>query len=232
MGFMKRTFNFAVCLRMLHIESFTFNPFSENTYVVFDDTKEAVIIDPGCYERAEKEELDHFIEKEKLIIKYLLNTHAHIDHVLGNYHVKEKYKVPFLLHKKDESVLKAVKSYAPNYGFAQYTEALPDGFLEEGDTLHFGASQFNVLFLPGHAPGHIGFYNAKEKILLAGDVLFRGSVGRTDLPGGNHATLISSIQQKLFTLPDDVTVYPGHGPTTTLGEEKISNPFCALSLLN
>lgn len=215
---------------MLHVKTFVFNPFSENTYVVYDDSLEAVVIDPGCYEQEEKDQLDNFIKSEKLTIKYLLDTHAHIDHVLGNYHVKEKYKVPFLMHKKDEPVLKAVKAYAPNYGFINYTEALPDQFLEEGDEVIFGNSKFSVLFVPGHAPGHIAFYNQKEKILMGGDVLFKRSVGRTDLPGGNHETLINSIHQKLFVLPDDVVVYPGHGDTTTLGEEKISNPFCALSL--
>jgi len=215
---------------MLHIKTFVFNPFSENTYIAYDDSLVGVVIDPGCYEREEKEELDNFIKSKNVSIKYLLNTHAHIDHVLGNYHVKEKYKVPFLMHKKDESVLKAVKSYAPNYGFANYTEAAPDQFLEEGDEVVCGTSRFSVLFLPGHAPGHIGFYNEKEKILISGDVLFRSSIGRTDLPGGHHETLIKSIQQKLFVLPDDVVVYPGHGSTTTLGEEKRSNPYCALSL--
>lgn len=215
---------------MLHVKTFVFNPFSENTYVVYDDSLEAVVIDPGCYEQEEKDQLDNFIKSEKLTIKYLLDTHAHIDHVLGNYHVKEKYKVPFLMHKKDEPVLKAVKAYAPNYGFINYTEALPDQFLEEGDEVIFGNSKFSVLFVPGHAPGHIAFYNQKEKILMGGDVLFKRSVGRTDLPGGNHETLINSIHQKLFVLPDDVVVYPGHGDTTTLGEEKTSNPFCALSL--
>ncbi len=215
---------------MLHVKTFVFNPFSENTYVVYDDSLEAVVIDPGCYEQEEKDHLDNFIKSEKLTVKYLLDTHAHIDHVLGNYHVKEKYKVPFLMHKKDEPVLKAVKAYAPNYGFINYTEALPDQFLEEGDEVIFGNSKFSVLFVPGHAPGHIAFYNQKEKILMGGDVLFKRSVGRTDLPGGNHETLINSIHQKLFVLPDDVVVYPGHGDTTTLGEEKTSNPFCALSL--
>jgi hydroxyacylglutathione hydrolase len=215
---------------MISIKTFVFNPFSENTYVVYDDSNEGVVIDPGCYEREEIDEFDSFIKNKNLTIKYLLNTHAHIDHVLGNYHVKEKYKVPFLMHKKDEPVLKAVKTYAPNYGFANYTEALPDQFLEEGDDVVFGNLKLRVLFLPGHAPGHIGFYSETEKILMGGDVLFRGSIGRTDLPGGNHETLIKSIQQKLFVLPDDVVVYSGHGSTTTLGEEKISNPYCALSL--
>ena len=215
---------------MLHIKTFVFNPFSENTYVVYDDTLAAVVIDAGCYEREEKNQLDNFIKAEKLTIKYLLATHAHIDHILGNYHVKEKYKIPFLMHQKDEAVLKAVKAYAPNYGFFNYEETLPDRFLEEGDEVSFGDSKLSVLFLPGHAPGHIGFYNEKEKTLLSGDVLFQGSIGRTDLPWGNHETLVNSIHKKLFVLPDDVVVYPGHGSTTTLGDEKVSNPFCALSL--
>jgi hydroxyacylglutathione hydrolase len=215
---------------MIQIKTFVFNPFSENTFIVYDDSLIGIVIDPGCYEKEEKDELDNFIKSKNLTIKYLLNTHAHIDHVLGNFHVKEKYNVPLLMHKKDEPVLKAVKAYAPNYGFANYTEAVPDQFLEEGDEVVYGNSKFTVLFLPGHAPGHIGFYYKDEKILISGDVLFRASIGRTDLPGGHHETLLNSIQQKLFVLPDDVVVYPGHGSTTTLGEEKRSNPFCALSL--
>jgi hydroxyacylglutathione hydrolase len=215
---------------MLSIQSFVFNPFSENTYIVFDETKEAVIIDPGCYEPEEKTELDQFISQQGLKIKYLLNTHCHIDHVLGNDHVKEKYKVPFLIHRTEEVVLRAVKSYSPNYGFAAYRETLPDQFLAEGDTVTFGNTQWKVLFVPGHSPGHIAFYDEKEKKVFSGDVLFERSIGRTDLPGGNFETLIQSIHQKLFTLPDEVVVYAGHGATTTIDEEKISNPFCALSL--
>jgi hydroxyacylglutathione hydrolase len=215
---------------MLSIQSFVFNPFSENTYVVFDETREAVIIDPGCYERNEQAELDDFVSANKLQVKFLLNTHCHIDHVLGNYHVKEKYKVPFLIHSIEEKVLRAVKSYAPNYGFSQYVEVLPDRFIEEGDVFTFGNTQWQILFLPGHAPGHIGFYDENQKVIFSGDVLFDGSIGRTDLPGGNFETLIESIHQKLFVLPDDVVVYSGHGPTTTIRKEKASNPFCALTL--
>ncbi len=215
---------------MISIQSFVFNPFSENTYVVFDETREAVVIDPGCYERSEQMELDDFIKVKNLEVKFLLNTHCHIDHVLGNYHVKEKYKVPFIIHAIEEKVLHAVKSYAPNYGFAQYMEALPDRFIEEGDTFSFGNTQWKILFLPGHAPGHIGFYDESAKVIFSGDVLFDGSIGRTDLPGGKFETLIESIHQKLFTLPNDVAVYSGHGPTTTIGKEKVSNPFCALTL--
>ncbi len=216
---------------MIQIQTFAFNPFSENTYVVFDQTGEGVIIDPGCYETEEKTTLAKFIEDEGIKIKYLLNTHCHIDHVLGNDFVKEKYKVPFLIHPKEEPVLKSVKAYAPSYGFAQYHEALPDQFINEGDKILFGNIVFQVVFLPGHAPGHIGFYDSDSKSLFSGDVLFQQSIGRTDLPGGDHNTLIKSIHQKIFTLPDHVVVYPGHGDPTTVGEEKISNPFCALSLL-
>ena len=215
---------------MLSIQTFVFNSFQENTIVAFDETREAVVIDPGCYVPEERKELDDFIATQMLTVKYLLNTHCHIDHVLGNDHVKEKYNVRLLIHAFDEPVLRAVKTYAPNYGFGLYREALPDQFLKEGDIVHFGNTTLHVLFLPGHSPGHIGFYNSEQKVILSGDVLFEGSIGRTDLPGGNYNTLIDSIHQKLFTLPDDVVVYPGHGRTTTLGEEKVSNPFCALSL--
>jgi hydroxyacylglutathione hydrolase len=213
---------------MLHVKSLTFNPFEENTYVVFDETREAVIIDPGCSDRGEQQELADFVSKENLLIRELLNTHGHIDHVLGNHFVKTRYRVPFRMHAAELPVLRAVKSYAANYGFPGYEETLPDETLEEGDLVTVGNTALQVLFLPGHSPGHIGFYVPAEKILLAGDVLFYRSIGRTDLPGGNMDTLLASIHQKLFALPDDVVVYPGHGPCTTLGEEKISNPFCAL----
>ncbi len=215
---------------MMTIQTFVFNPFQENTFVAFDETKEAVVIDPGCYEPAERALLDNFITTHQLSVKYLLNTHCHIDHVLGNDYVKEKYKVKLMIHPIEETVLRTVKIYAPNYGFAQYREANPEGFLKEGDILKFGNTSLDVLFLPGHSPGHIAFYNRQQNVIIGGDVLFAGSIGRTDLPGGNFDTLIHSIHQKLFTLPDNVVVYPGHGPTTTLGVEKVSNPFCALSL--
>jgi glyoxylase-like metal-dependent hydrolase (beta-lactamase superfamily II) len=213
---------------MLKIKSFTFNPFQENTYVL-SSQGEAVVIDPGNSNREESNLLDQYIENEKLKVKYLLNTHCHIDHVLGNYHVKEKYKVSFLMHEIDLPVLRSVKVYASNYGFPTYTECLPDSYLREGDEVEFGKIKAKVLFLPGHSPGHIGFYFESERKIFSGDVLFQSSIGRTDLPGGNFDTLIDSIHKKLFTLPDDVTVYSGHGPTTTIGEEKVSNPFCSLS---
>lgn len=214
---------------MITVKSFVFNPFSENTYVVYDDTKEALIIDPGCYEKHEQEELEGFVNSNQLNVSLLLNTHCHIDHVLGNDFVKRKYNVPFLIHKAEESLLRAVKSYASNYGFTHYKEALPDKFISEKDEVTWGKSQFDVFFLPGHSPGHLGFYNPEQKLLISGDVLFDGSIGRTDLPGGDTDTLIENIQQKLFILPDEVVVYSGHGNTTTIGVEKKTNPFCALS---
>lgn len=216
---------------MLLIQTFTFNAFSENTYVISDETLEAVIIDPGCYAREEQQELSEYIEKHQLKIKFILNTHCHIDHVLGNHYVKDKYKAPLLIHKIEEAQLRAVKNYAPVYGFEGFREAEPDQFIDESDTVSFGNTEWKIFFLPGHSPGHVGFYDGKEKILFSADVLFQNSIGRTDLPGGNFDTLIQSIHKKIFTLPDDVIIYPGHGPTTTVGEEKISNPFCALSLI-
>lgn len=212
------------------VQSFTFNPFQENTYVIYDETRNAAIVDPGCYDPAEQRQLDQFIIQHNLVVKYLLNTHCHIDHVLGNSHVLEKYKAPFLIHQKEEALLRAVKTYSSNYGFQLYHEALPTGYFAEGDKIAFGKTELEVIFLPGHSPGHVGFYHRTEKVILSGDVLFEGSIGRTDLPGGDFNTLIDSIHKKLFVLPDDVIVYSGHGNTTTIGEEKSTNPFCALSL--
>ena len=215
-------------LPMISIQTFAFNPLSENTYVVSDETGEAVIIDPGCYEKDEQNTLDDYIASNGLKVRYLLNTHCHFDHVLGNYHVKEKYNVPLLMNLLEEPVLRSVKAYVSNFGFTHYEETLPDQFLQEGDIVKFGNTAWSVIFLPGHSPGHVGFYNPKENAIFSGDVLFEGSIGRTDLPGGDFDTLIASIQKKMFALPDNTTVYPGHGATTTIGEEKISNPYCSL----
>ncbi|MFM7196234.1 MAG: MBL fold metallo-hydrolase [Bacteroidota bacterium] len=210
---------------MLRIKTFTFNPFQENTYVL-SNGQEAIIIDPGCYEDHEQQELDDYIAAEHLKPVLLINTHGHIDHVLGNDHVKTRYQIPLAIHAADVPVLKAVKAYASNYGFPAYAEAEPDRILTEGETIRLGDTSCSVMFLPGHAPGHIGLYFKAEGKLISGDVLFRESIGRTDLPGGDHGTLIQSITQQVFRLPDEVEVFPGHGPTTTVGHEKIHNPWC------
>lgn len=210
---------------MLQLKSFTFNPFQENTYLLYDETKEAVIFDPGCYEKYEQQELVDFIENEKLTVKSLINTHCHIDHVLGNAFVKRKFGVKLYIHEKDHPVLKSVAAYAPNYGFAGYEEADPDFYIDENDKIKFGNTILDILFVPGHAPGHVVFYHQESGICIAGDTLFQGSIGRTDLPGGDHQTLLNAIKNVLFTLPEDTKVYPGHGPMTTIGYEKENNPF-------
>lgn len=210
---------------MLQIASMTFNPFQENTYVLYDESGSCVIVDPGCYEPDEQQELKTFVTDNNLRVVQLINTHCHIDHVLGNEFVKQTYGVGLYIHKLDEPVLRSVSAYAPNYGFNQYQAATVDGYLEEGGEISFGNSRLSILFVPGHAPGHIAFYSAESRAVISGDVLFYNSIGRTDLPGGNFETLEASIRKKLYTLPDDTRVYPGHGPETSIGFEKRTNPF-------
>lgn len=210
---------------MIQIQSFTFNPFSENSYILYDETGEAVIVDPGCYDAGEFQEFYEYIENKNLKPVAIINTHAHIDHVLGVAAVKEKYKIPFSLHKIDEPLLKAVKTYAPNYGFPKFDEPEINNYLEEGDIINFGNSTLKVIFVPGHAPGHVAFVSDEQHFVIGGDVLFRQSIGRTDLPGGDMSILLNSIRTKLFTLPDDYTVYAGHMGPTTIGFEKSNNPF-------
>jgi len=210
---------------MLSIRCFTFNPFQENTYVL-SSGEAAIIVDPGCYEAHERKELDDYLAANGLKPFLLVNTHGHVDHVLGNDHVKSRYNLPLAIHSADVPVLKAVSVYASGYGFHGYRETEPDRNLTEGEVITIGDTSCTILFLPGHAPGHTALYFEKERKLISGDVLFRESIGRTDLPGGNHQTLMDSITQKVFRLPDDVEVFPGHGPTTTIGHEKIHNPYC------
>ncbi|WP_347159642.1 MBL fold metallo-hydrolase [Pontibacter chitinilyticus] len=209
----------------MNVTCLTFNAFQENTYLLHDDTRECVVIDPGCYTSEERQQLKKYVEDNNLNVVRLLNTHCHIDHVLGNQFVASTYNIGLEIHQQDEQVLRAVPTYAGAYGFPQYSEQLPEKYLQEGDVVQFGNTQLQVLLTPGHAPGHVVFYNEPEKIIIGGDVLFRQSIGRTDLPGGDFDTLIQSIKTKLFTLPDEVTVYPGHGPETTIGYEKQHNPF-------
>lgn len=210
---------------MLEIKPFTFNAFQENTYVVYNEGKDGIILDPGCYDLLETDELDRFIKDKNINIVRLINTHCHVDHVLGNHHVVSKYKVPLTIHRGDLDTLRSVKAYAPAYGFHFYTEVIPEAFLEEGDEVQLNGEVLKVLFVPGHAPGHIVLYHDKGKFVVAGDTLFRQSIGRTDLPGGDYDTLIHAIRTQLFTLKDGTTVYCGHGPTTTIGFEKLNNPF-------
>jgi hydroxyacylglutathione hydrolase len=210
---------------MIQIKSFTFNPFSENTYVLHDETGEAVVIDPGNYDQQENDELVAYFTDHKLTPVRIINTHAHIDHVLGISFLKRKYQIPFSLHPADGPLLKAVRTYAPNYGFAGFDEPEVEHWFAEGEVVTFGTSSLRLLHVPGHAPGHVAFVNDEQRFVIGGDVLFRQSIGRTDLPGGHHTTLLHSIRTQLFTLPDDYIVYAGHMEPTTIGFEKKHNPF-------
>ncbi len=211
---------------MIQIKKFVFNPFQENTYLLYDETKECVIIDPGCYEKNEKEELYNFIKDNDLKPVKLLNTHCHIDHVLGNYYVSKTFQLDLEMHEFDLITLNNIPNYAHLYGFNGYElSPQPSTFLNEGDQVKFGHSILDILFCPGHAPGHIVFYSLEDNFVINGDVLFQGSYGRVDLPGGDFQTLKNSITQKMFSLPDDMVVYTGHGNSTMIGIEKRSNPI-------
>ena len=210
---------------MALIKTFTFNLFSENCYVLFDETKECAIIDPGCYMQHEKDKLRDFIKAKGLKPTLFLNTHCHLDHVFGNRFVSKEYDLPLVMHKLDVPVYKAVENYAGGMGFSVETLPEPGKFIEEGDTVSFGNTTLDVLFTPGHSPGSVCFLSKKDDFVIAGDVLFHQSIGRTDLPGGDFDTLINSIKTRLFTLPNNTEVYPGHGPSTTVGFEKKNNPF-------
>ncbi|MEM6767031.1 MAG: MBL fold metallo-hydrolase [Bacteroidota bacterium] len=210
---------------MLSVQCFTFNPYQENTYLVSDETKKCVIIDPGCYTASEQQELSHYIEQQGLTVDKLLNTHGHIDHMMGNSYVKDTYKVPFLTHKLVIDELDYVPGYAPMFGLNVAPSPHPDTLIDEGDEVNFGNTILKVFFTPGHSAGHISFFHAESKQLFSGDVLFQGSIGRTDLPGGSYPTLMQTIVNKILPLGDEVTVYSGHGPMTTIGEERVSNPF-------
>ena len=210
---------------MLQIKSFVFSPIQENTYILYNEFKECVIIDPGCYFDEEKEQLKTFIDNNKLKPLLLLNTHCHLDHVFGNKFVAETYNLTLHLHEKEQQVL----AFAPTSGlmynmpFDNYAGNFL--LLKEGDFIKLGDDKLIVIEAPGHSPGSVCFYCSAQNFVIGGDVLFQGSIGRTDLPGGNHQTLLNSIRQKLFVLPDETVVYNGHGSETSIGEEKKHNPF-------
>lgn len=205
------------------VKKFSFNPFQENTYVVHNE-KTCVIVDPGCYEAHEKEELLDYIHSNNLVPAALLLTHAHIDHVLGCSFVLSKFDIDFYIHKDDLPTLHAVPNYAHVYGFPGYTPPTePNKILNGGEQLNFDGITFDVLFTPGHSVGHVVFYNAEHNFVVNGDVLFAGSFGRVDLPGGDMDTLKDSIFNTMFKLPDNTLVYCGHGDETTIGQEKKTN---------
>jgi hydroxyacylglutathione hydrolase len=210
---------------MLTLKSFDFNPLQENTYVLSDEKDACCIIDPGCYFDAERTLLKEYIEQQGLSPKLLLNTHCHLDHVFGNRFVAETWNLPLHLHEKEELVLAQAPDWGRDWGmpFENYQGELI--FLTPGRSVTLGDHQLSILFLPGHSPGSLGFYCKEQGFLIGGDVLFREGIGRSDFPGGDHATLLRSIREQLWPLPDDTIVYPGHGEPTTIGWEKANNPF-------
>jgi glyoxylase-like metal-dependent hydrolase (beta-lactamase superfamily II) len=210
---------------MLNIHFFTFNPFQENTYIISNEKKQCWIIDPGMYGERETKQLIAYIAENKLTPVAIINTHAHIDHILGIDALVDEYHIPFGMHADELPILKMAKPSAEMFGVAIKNEPTPTFFMSEGTPLQLGDDQLELFLTPGHSPGSISFYYPKGSWVVSGDVLFAGSIGRTDLPGGDFDTLISSIRRHLFTLPGDTTVYSGHGGPTTIAEEKKHNPF-------
>lgn len=207
-----------------HVSVFQFNAFQENTIVVSNDEGEAIIFDPGCYSKEEENELSDFIAENELSVLAVLYTHAHIDHILGAAFVQKRFNAPAYLHSLDHVTWNSVASYAHVYGFEGYQlEAVPDHSIEDGQELKIGSFNIHVRHTPGHAPGHVVYYFETDKFIINGDVLFKGSFGRVDLPGGNLETLKSSIFNILFKYPEETIVYCGHGPETTIGQEKRTN---------
>ncbi len=210
---------------MISIKKFTFNPVQENTFVLYDETKECIIVDAGCYFDNEKNELDDFISSNGLKPVKLVNTHCHFDHVLGVSYCRSKYNIPFLAHKDDAFLVELAVESGDRFGVPVEPIDQPDDFIEEGQMLEFGESSLEMIHVPGHAPGSIVFHHAEQKFIIAGDVLFYGSIGRTDLPQGSFEQLTSNIKNKLLILPEETIVYCGHGPETSIGFEKNNNPF-------
>lgn len=209
----------------MNVKIFEFNPISENTYIAYDETKECVIIDPGCFFPDEKALLLNFILDNDLVVKHLLNTHLHFDHVFGNNFIYEQFQLETEANKGDEFLLEQLPTQLQMFGFKNESTQIPriGKYLNENDVVTFGNQRFIVLEIPGHSPGSIVFYNQDAGCAFVGDVLFRGSVGRTDLAGGSHEELIDGIKTKLLKLPKETVIYSGHGPLTTIGEEIKSN---------
>jgi len=210
---------------MLYIQSFTFNPFQENTYLIINDKKDCWIVDPGMYDSKETKHFTDYIAHHQLKPQAIINTHAHLDHIFGIKPLVDTYGIPLGLHEKETGVLSYAPASAAMFGVKIDTVPQPDFFIDEHHPLQLGDETVEVRFTPGHSPASIIFYYAPGNWVIGGDVLFSGSIGRTDLPGGNFNTLINSIKTQLFTLPGNTTVYPGHGPATSIDAEKMHNPF-------
>jgi glyoxylase-like metal-dependent hydrolase (beta-lactamase superfamily II) len=210
---------------MFLLKAFTFSPIQENTYLLHNENNEAILIDPGCYFDEEKETLGNYITNHGLLIKYLLNTHCHLDHVFGNKWVYDNYQTPLHLHQEEIKMLEMAPASGLMWGMPFDNYKGPLFTLTPGEKICLGNDCLEIILLPGHSPGHLGFYCKEQSFIISGDVLFRESIGRTDLPGGNFETLVTSIRNKLWALPDDTLVYSGHGPVTSIEHEKKHNPY-------
>ncbi len=210
---------------MIKIEKFVVNPLGENSFVLSDETGDAIFIDPGFYFDEEHREIKDYIHSNNFTPVKIVNTHCHFDHIMGVEFIRNEYGIPFYAHSEDSFWVEKVATQSKMYGFEMNSVEPVDKFLVEKEKVKFGNSQLEVIHIPGHSPGHVVLYSKNDNFLVAGDVLFHGSIGRTDLPGGDYNTLISNIKSKLFLLPDDTKVYCGHGPETTIGFEKNNNPF-------
>lgn len=210
---------------MITLKIWIFNPFQENTFLAYDETGEALIIDAGNHSPEENDRITRFISQNKLKPILLVSTHGHVDHVLGNRFLKAHYNIPYAAHAGDTDLIADAASHALMFGFHAEEPPLPDHYLEEGEKISFGHSSLTVIHLPGHSRGGVGLYSPEQSFVIVGDTLFEQSIGRTDLPGGNHDQLLESIHTRLLALPDDTDVYPGHGPATTIGAERRNNPY-------
>jgi hydroxyacylglutathione hydrolase len=210
---------------MVKVQKFIVNPLQENTYVVSDETGECILIDPGFYFEEEQDEIKEYLTHNNLKPVYIANTHCHFDHIMGVEFIRKVYQIPFMAHRADDFWIEKAVDQGQMFGFDMDQVDAPDSFFEEDDMMKFGNTSFKIIHIPGHSPGHAVFYFENSNFLMAGDVLFYGSIGRTDLPGGDHQALISNIRNKLFVLPEETKVYCGHGPETTIRNEKSFNPF-------
>lgn len=210
---------------MLKVKVFTFSPIKENTYVLYNEQGKAIIIDPGCYSIEEQETLRNFLTKESLTPVQLLNTHCHLDHVFGNKWVYDTYQTPLYIHPDEEVMLQYAPLSGEKWGLPFTNYSGPIHYLHEGDTIWLENDALKVILAPGHSPASLCFYCEKQQFVIGGDVLFRESIGRSDFPGGNLETLLKSIREQLFVLPDEVEIFPGHGIKTTIGYEKRNNLF-------
>ena len=210
---------------MLNVTFFTFNPFEENTYIIANEQKQCWIVDPGMYFPEEIQSFTGYLSEKQLVPQGIINTHTHLDHIFGVQALMDKYNIPFGIHKADTPVLERADVSGAMFGFDNVIAPIPTFYIDEHQPMKLGNDTLDVRFTPGHSPGSVSFYYAPGNWVISGDVLFSGSVGRTDLPGGNFETLVKSIKTQLFTLPGSTQVLSGHGPETHIEEEIKYNPF-------